>query len=87
MSNTFGAFMSYCRQQGAKQALVEALDQVVEYQEDDELYMSPEEATAFEFYIKHVYDWMCDMCLIDGEGAFDSNELEELVNELKGECE
>lgn len=85
MSNTFGAFMSYCRQEGAYIAMSEALDQIEEYRNDPDMEMSDSEVRSFKNNIHIIYDWMNDMCLIDGEGEFDECELDNICHELKGE--
>ena len=85
MSSTFGVFMSYCRQEGAGKAIDEALGQIEEYKDNPDMDMSDSEVKAFRKYIRHIYDWMCDMYLIDGEGAFDDCELDNVCLELKGE--
>lgn len=85
MSNTFGVFMSYCRQEGAYKAMKEALEQVEEYKNDPYAYMSDSEIRNFKKNIRNIYDWMNDMCLIDGEGELDEEELDSLCLELKGE--
>ena len=85
MSNVFGVFMSYCRQEGAYKAMQEALDQVTEYYDNPDMEMSETEVESFKDNIRYIYDWMNDMCLIDGEGTFDEGELNNLCDELLGE--
>lgn len=83
--NNFGVFMSYCRQEGTKKAIEEALNQVEEYSNEPDMDMSDSEVKSFKAYIRQVYDWMQDMCLIDDEGNFNEEELDNLCLNLKGE--
>lgn len=84
MSN-FGVFMSYCRQEGTKKAIEEALDQVEEYRNEPDMDMSDSEVKSFKAYIRHIYGWMYDMCLIDDEGNFNKEQFDNLCLDLKGE--
>ena len=83
--NNFGVFMSYCRQEGTKKAIEEALNQVEEYKDDPDMDMSDSEVKAFKAYIQQIHNWMNDMNLIGYEGELNHDELNSLCLNLKGE--
>lgn len=89
MSGTFGVFMSYCRYDGAKRALLECLGDVqekIDANNSNEEFTpkTTDEVEAFEYMIEYFVQWLYDNNILDGEGELDNNELSNVCDMLMG---
>lgn len=78
------AYMSYCRHEGTLYELKCCLADAEEHvNEEAEYSVSDNEIRCFKDIITDVYDWMCDMALINEYGELDTDELNNICEKMR----
>lgn len=76
-------YMSYCRFEGTRRELEACLQEVEEHvNEEAEYEVSDHEIAHFKKMIVDFVGWLNDMCLLDGDGELDGDELDRVCESM-----